>query len=173
LFRKIAIILPVDAVLFEIDLTKLDANGKTTLMIRNIPNKYDLPLMLQAIDKNHKGKFDFFYLPIDPRNKCNVGYAFINFNEPKFIKEFFLEFNNKKWEKFNSEKVCDIKYGRIQGKKALMHHFQYSNVMNQQDKKLKPYFSTEYEAMNNQRIKDLVNRQRLESVEDNFDSNQE
>lgn len=34
-------------------------------MIRNIPNKYDLTLILETIEKNHKGKFDFFYLPID------------------------------------------------------------------------------------------------------------
>jgi len=36
-------------------------------MVKNIPNKYDLPMMIQAIEKNHKGKFDFLYLPIDPR----------------------------------------------------------------------------------------------------------
>lgn len=36
-------------------------------MVKNIPNKYNLPLMLETINKNHKGKFDFFYLPIDFR----------------------------------------------------------------------------------------------------------
>lgn len=34
-------------------------------MIKNIPNKYDQPLLLQTINKNHHDKFDFFYLPID------------------------------------------------------------------------------------------------------------
>ena len=34
-------------------------------MIKNIPNKYDQNLMLQTLDKNFKGKYDFFYLPID------------------------------------------------------------------------------------------------------------
>jgi len=113
-------------------------------MIKNIPNKYDLELILEEINVNHKGKFDFFYLPIDPRvflsfncclifkNKCNVGYAFVNFIDRNYIIDFYNEFNNTKWKRFNSEKICDIKYARIQGKKALMYHFQYSNVMNQQ-----------------------------------------
>jgi hypothetical protein len=152
---------PKDHTQFEVDLHRVEINPRTTLMVKNIPNKYDLPLMLQTIEKNHKGKFDFFYLPIDPRNKCNVGYAFINFADPRAIKEFYTEFNGKRWEKFNSEKICDIKYARIQGKKALMHHFQYSNVMNQQDKKLRPYIPQEFEMMNNQKIKDLVTKQRV------------
>jgi hypothetical protein len=32
------------------------------------------------------------------------------------IVNFFEEFNGRKWEKFNSEKVCTITYARIQGK---------------------------------------------------------
>jgi len=34
-----------------------------------------------------------------------VGYAFINFVDTKFIRDFFSEFDGRKWEKFNSEKV--------------------------------------------------------------------
>ena len=29
---------------------------------------------------------------------------------------FYQQYHGKKWEKFNSEKVCDIAYARIQGK---------------------------------------------------------
>jgi len=85
--------------LYDIDVNKIEATGRTTLMIRNIPNKYDLTLILQTIDKNHKGKFDFFYLPIDFSNRCNFGYAFINFTNAKYIKDFYLEFNGKKMGK--------------------------------------------------------------------------
>ncbi|GAU28729.1 hypothetical protein TSUD_372360 [Trifolium subterraneum] len=40
-------------------------------------------------------------------------------------------FNGKKWEKFNSEKVASLAYARIQGKAALVMHFQNSSLMNE------------------------------------------
>lgn len=79
--------------------------------------------MLQEINKNHQGKYDFFYLPIDFLNLANVGYAFINFVHPLFIIEFYHEFHGRRWAMFNSKKKCDIKYGRIQGLEDLKQHF--------------------------------------------------
>ena len=46
-------------------------------------------------------------------------------------------FNGKKWEKFNSEKVASLAYARIQGKAALVSHFQNSSLMNE-DKRCRP-----------------------------------
>lgn len=46
-------------------------------------------------------------------------------------------FNGKKWEKFNSEKVASLAYARIQGKVALITHFQNSSLMNE-DKWCRP-----------------------------------
>ena len=74
-------------------------------MIKNIPNKYTQKMLLAAIDESFRGTYDFFYLPIDFKNKCNVGYAFINMIRPVYIINFVDRFNYRKWEKFNSEKV--------------------------------------------------------------------
>lgn len=92
-------------------------------MIKNIPNKYTQKMLLQKIDTNHAHKYDFFYLPIDFKNKCNMGYAFINFVDPVFILKFYEEMNNKSWDRFKSEKICELTYGRIQGQANLIDNF--------------------------------------------------
>ncbi|KAK6157089.1 hypothetical protein DH2020_011337 [Rehmannia glutinosa] len=110
---------------YQLDLEKI-ANGgdiRTTLMIKNIPNKYTSKMLLAAIDETHKGTYDFLYLPIDFKNKCNVGYAFINMVSPSHIITFYEAFNGKKWEKFNSEKVASLAYARIQERLLLSRIF--------------------------------------------------
>ncbi|KAG9447523.1 hypothetical protein H6P81_013651 [Aristolochia fimbriata] len=124
---------------YQLDLDKIVSgeDTRTTLMIKNIPNKYTSKMLLAAIDENHRGTYDFLYLPIDFKNKCNVGYAFINMISPSHIVPFYQAFNGKKWEKFNSEKVASLAYARIQGKTALVTHFQNSSLMNE-DKRCRP-----------------------------------
>ncbi|QCD79613.1 protein MEI2-like 2 isoform X1 [Vigna unguiculata] len=125
--------------LYQLDLDKIVSgeDARTTLMIKNIPNKYTSKMLLAAIDESHRGTYDFLYLPIDFKNKCNVGYAFINMVSPSHIIPFYKAFNGKKWEKFNSEKVASLAYARIQGKAALVMHFQNSSLMNE-DKRCRP-----------------------------------
>ncbi|KAL4322856.1 protein MEI2-like 4 isoform X1 [Arachis ipaensis] len=130
---------PVDTKQYELDIERIKngEDNRTTLMIKNIPNKYTSKMLLAAIDECHKGAYDFVYLPIDFKNKCNMGYAFINMTNPSLIIPFYQEFNGKKWEKFNSEKVATLAYARIQGKAALIAHFQNSSLMNE-DKRCRP-----------------------------------
>ncbi|CAL0306719.1 unnamed protein product [Lupinus luteus] len=124
---------------FELDLGSIlrGEDSRTTLMIKNIPNKYTSKMLLVAIDEQCRGTYDFLYLPIDFRNKCNVGYAFINMIDPAQIVPFCQAFNGKKWEKFNSEKVASLAYARIQGKASLISHFQNSSLMSE-DKRCRP-----------------------------------
>lgn len=101
--------------------------------VRNIPNKYNQQMLLDEVNVHHEGTYDFFYLPIDFKNRCNVGYCFINFLEPRFIAPFMRTFNGQRWKNFNSEKVCAISFARIQGKQAMIARFQNSSLLEKDD----------------------------------------
>jgi hypothetical protein len=81
---------------------------RTTLMIRNIPNKYSIRTLIDEINIEFKDMFDIFYLPIDYHNKLNLGFAFINFVNHMYIINFYDTFRGKKWKKFNSNKVRQL-----------------------------------------------------------------
>jgi len=145
---------------YQLDVDKISRgeDTRTTLMIKNIPNKYTSKMLLAAIDEQHGGTYDFLYLPIDFKNKCNVGYAFINMTSPSHIIHFYQGFNGKKWEKFNSEKVASLAYARIQGKAALVAHFQNSSLMNE-DKRCRPilFYSEDQEASDQEAFPSGIN----------------
>lgn len=42
---------------------------RTTLMIRNIPNKYNISALQEEINLCFEGKYDFLYLPLDYKVK--------------------------------------------------------------------------------------------------------
>ncbi|KAG6042023.1 hypothetical protein E4U41_007120 [Claviceps citrina] len=45
---------------------------RTTIMLRNIPNKVDQTMLKRIIDESSWGKYDFMYLRIDFANDCNL-----------------------------------------------------------------------------------------------------
>eukprot|EP00635_Sarcinochrysidales_sp_CCMP3193_P013657 CAMPEP_0118896598 /NCGR_PEP_ID=MMETSP1166-20130328/4385_1 /TAXON_ID=1104430 /ORGANISM="Chrysoreinhardia sp, Strain CCMP3193" /LENGTH=1178 /DNA_ID=CAMNT_0006835657 /DNA_START=54 /DNA_END=3590 /DNA_ORIENTATION=+ len=116
---------------FDFDRVASGTDQRTTLMVRNIPNKYTQQAVLDEINVKFKGCYDFFYLPIDFKNKCNVGYAFINLVDAKDVARFYREFHGRRWNCFRSGKVCAITYARIQGRQAMITRFQNSSLLNE------------------------------------------
>ncbi|KAF4989808.1 hypothetical protein FGRMN_8900 [Fusarium graminum] len=115
-----------------VDLEELVAGRdvRTTIMLRNIPNKVDQPLLKRIVDASSFGKYDFMYLRIDFANDCNVGYAFINFVKAEYIIDFVEARANKRWNCFKSDKVAEVSYAKaIQGKDCLVQKFRNSSVM--------------------------------------------
>ena len=133
--------------LYGLDMQRIaiGEDKRTTLMVKNIPNKYTQKMLLTLMEERFAGNvpfpFDFFYLPIDFKNRCNVGYAFINMTTPHAIPALVEEFHGRRWPKFNSEKICRVAYARIQGKDALVQHFQNSSLLHE-DKRCRPVLFT-------------------------------
>ena len=97
---------------------------------------------MQLIDKNFKGQYDYFYLPIDLKTQCGMGFAFINMLHSMFILEFYLEFNCVKWsekiEKCNSNKHSQITYANVQGINDIKAELLDKNIMKKADGQNKP-----------------------------------
>jgi len=101
--------------------------GVTTVMMRNLPNKYQRGMMRREIDNNgFKNKYDFFYLPIDQETNANRGYAFINFVEPAHALAFKIRYDGNKLSNYNSKKVLAVTVAQLQGFQA--NHVHYSKA---------------------------------------------
>lgn len=70
---------------YTIDIVNIKNDPRTTIMIRNIPNKYTIKELSEEIDQIFPNTYDFLYLPCDSKNQCNVGYGFINFLDTGYL----------------------------------------------------------------------------------------
>ena len=107
----------------EINFIISQKDKRSTLMIKNIPNKFNQEYIINIINQNFKGTFDVFVLPTDINKFKNFGYAFINFTSSYYIPYFYFMFNGKMWFGTNSKKVCELAYSKVQGKEALLEHY--------------------------------------------------
>jgi len=100
--------------------------GYTTVMLRNIPNRYTREMLIKRLDKGYEGLYDFVYLPIDFSSRCNVGYAFINFRTPAGAQRFMQEFHGAKTKHclpgFGSAKIAEVSFARVQGREQNMEN---------------------------------------------------
>ncbi|KAJ0742736.1 putative RNA recognition motif domain, mei2-like RNA recognition, RNA-binding domain superfamily [Helianthus annuus] len=104
----------------------------TSLMIKNVPNRYTRKLLVQTLDNHcklenrklggNKSAYDFVYLPIDFKRRRNAGFAFVNFTNPEAAFRFRDAFHGRHWNLFESSKVAEITRARIQGKAALINN---------------------------------------------------
>mmetsp|Transcript_96307 Transcript_96307/g.267631 ORF Transcript_96307/g.267631 Transcript_96307/m.267631 type:complete len:379 (+) Transcript_96307:62-1198(+) len=101
-----------------------NAGQITTLMLRNIPSMYTQDMLLEEIIDcmGSSDSFDFFYLPWDLQNDCNVGYAFVNFRDAASAERCSRIFTNFSFRKFDSRKTCRVQPAHIQGLENNLRH---------------------------------------------------
>ncbi|KAF2261140.1 hypothetical protein CC78DRAFT_608714 [Lojkania enalia] len=102
---------------------------RTTIMLRNIPNKMDWLSLKKILDGCCFGKYDFLYLRIDFQTASNVGYAFVNFTTTDAVLELMKSVDGRVWSGYRSVKAAEISYATIQGKESLIQKFRNSSVM--------------------------------------------
>jgi len=108
--------------------------GTTTAMLRNIPNKYTQEALYQRLLSGGYGHcVDFLYVPIDFKNRCNFGYAFINFRSVEACDRFAVEFHGSESRVmlpgFQSRKICEVSPARHQGLDENVRRLRDSAVM--------------------------------------------
>ncbi|KAF9070643.1 RNA recognition motif 2-domain-containing protein [Rhodocollybia butyracea] len=104
---------------------------RTTVMIKNIPNKMSDKDLKNYLDKVCPRRIDFLYLRMDFKNGCNVRYAFVNFISVADLILFAKKRLGQKWNMFSSEKVLQMSYANYQGKEALVEKFKNSCIMDE------------------------------------------
>jgi len=102
-----------------------DSEKVTTLMIRNVPNRYDRTLLMQELDElGFQGKYDFVYLPIDNSTQWNVGYAFVNFDVSEDARRCMAMLEGHQFFRFrqNNKRVAQVSVAHIQGLEKNLAH---------------------------------------------------
>ncbi|GAA5989202.1 hypothetical protein JCM5350_007330 [Sporobolomyces pararoseus] len=115
---------------------------RTTLMLKNIPNKLKDVEVMQFIEEVVGRSFDFFYLRTDYATGCNVGYGFVNFTSMSSLLAFCKQRLGTRWNKCNSDKLCILSFANIQGKASLINHFKNSSVLDQDESRRPKIFVT-------------------------------
>ncbi|CAD7927203.1 unnamed protein product [Amoebophrya sp. A25] len=103
-----------------------DGDGKTTVMIRNIPNVLTQDDLLDTIDlMGFANKYNFFYLPIDFSSKANCGYAFINFFFECDLEPFMKGFHGISLHS-KSQKITQCVPAQLQGYQSNIAYYRNS-----------------------------------------------
>lgn len=92
---------------------RLGNSSATTLMVRNIPVRYTQEMLLK--EWPNKGTYDFLYLPICIKKRCNTSFAFINFISPEEAREFADKWHHERLLFFSARKPLDISLADLQG----------------------------------------------------------
>jgi RNA recognition motif-containing protein len=96
---------------------------KTTVMIRNIPCRYNRDQMIEELETLDL-PFNFLYLTSGRRGVGNLGIGFVNFVRPEDAATFVRDYQGYSWVNRPSEtKFAALSYAETQGFEALVEFY--------------------------------------------------
>jgi hypothetical protein len=126
-----------------------DGKPVTTIMIRNIPNRYSQRKLINELKGlGFDGAFDFVYAPLDSKTLVNVGYAFVNFKSPQWALrcvEVFREHRFKQQRR--DKKFAAVSIAHVQGLDENMRHYEKSVARSHALKQRRPFTESSSEEL--------------------------
>jgi len=111
-----------------------EAQGRTTVMLRNIPNNYTRAMLLELLDSQGLiGRYDFVYLPFDFKTEAGLGFAFVNLLTPEDAELCKVHLTGFRSWAIPSGKICEVGWSGAdqQGLDANIERYRNSSVMHQ------------------------------------------
>jgi len=114
--------------------SSLADSTSTTLMIRNLPNRYSQDELIDELESlGFLGTFDFFYAPVDVGSLFNVGYAFVNFVDAAWAARCRSMLDGYTFERHlksptAKRRAATVSVAHLQGFEANMNHYEKAAV---------------------------------------------
>eukprot|EP00928_Gymnodinium_smaydae_P018870 TRINITY_DN17192_c0_g1_i1.p1 TRINITY_DN17192_c0_g1~~TRINITY_DN17192_c0_g1_i1.p1 ORF type:complete len:203 (+),score=24.68 TRINITY_DN17192_c0_g1_i1:62-670(+) len=98
---------------------RTQTESRTMLILRHIPCKVTKACLRATLDDlGYADMYDFVNLPTKRNGKhgaqSNVGYAFVNFVDPKIAENFMYVFQGFQFPSIRSAKACSVEYANDQ-----------------------------------------------------------
>jgi len=105
------------------------STSPTTLALRNIPKSYTRTMLLDLLDEDFAGQYDFVYLPSDFKCLAVYGYAFVNFTSHEVAEEVREQLDGFCEWMVPHNKCLDVSWSEVQGPEAHIDRYRNSPVM--------------------------------------------
>jgi len=110
-------------------------DSRTTLYIKNIPHRVNPSSFLTVMMSICPNGFVFLYLPNSKQNpRSNNGYAFVKLRSTESVSAIMSALDYKTWPHYNKDKICEVKYAKVQSFNDLLHQFYSSNLLSDPDR---------------------------------------
>jgi len=109
----------------------IDESERTTVMLKNLPKGLSRAMLLELLDRKGFAKqCNFVYLPVEFTRRSCMGYAFVNFEHPSMVSEFWRAFEGLTDWPVPSSKICRVTWSSpLQGLAEHVDRFRNSPLM--------------------------------------------
>eukprot|EP00448_Togula_jolla_P020692 CAMPEP_0170583134 /NCGR_PEP_ID=MMETSP0224-20130122/7965_1 /TAXON_ID=285029 /ORGANISM="Togula jolla, Strain CCCM 725" /LENGTH=389 /DNA_ID=CAMNT_0010906425 /DNA_START=32 /DNA_END=1201 /DNA_ORIENTATION=+ len=131
------------------DTTSLPETGATTLILRNLPQRFNQEVTMGWVnDQGYANRYDFLlWFPAKTTSRfSSSSYAFINFNEPEFAASFFAKFHLYRMSPDTASTEpqglpVSIAIAKVQG--FADNHARFKHLENSENSRCSPFFAEE------------------------------